>query len=73
MKKKSKNSSEKKMALTTEEKAALIGKIKKIPSYPSEYTIKEIWEHSGFTLCSFIENNLICNVEILKDPPPKIS
>jgi len=60
--------------MTQEEKDALIGKKKIITGISTTpFTIKEIWEHNGFTLCSFNECSVVCNVEILKDPTPQIS
>ncbi len=55
--------------MTLEEKNAIIGTKKIITgNSPIAYTVKEIWEHKEFTLCSFNETSIVCNVEILKNP-----
>jgi hypothetical protein len=54
--------------MTQEEKVALIGKKKLIMgNSDTPYTIKEIWEHKGFTLVSFEETPIVCSIVVLKD------
>jgi hypothetical protein len=53
--------------MTPEETTALVGKKMIITgNSPTPYTVKEIWEHNGMTLCSFIEVPIVCNFDILK-------
>jgi hypothetical protein len=57
-----------KLKMTQEEKVALVGKKKLITGNSNvPYTIKEIWEYKGFTLVSFEETPIVCNIVILKD------
>lgn len=53
--------------MTEEEKKAIVGKKKLIVGNPIPYTVKEVWEHHNFILCSFEEVPTICNYVILKD------
>ena len=59
--------------MTREEKDAIIGKKKVITGNSSPpYTVKEIWEHKGLTLCSFEESKIVVNIDIVKDPPAEL-
>jgi hypothetical protein len=55
--------------MTLEEKNSIIGTKKIIVGISTiPYTVKEIWEHNGITLCSFVEITAVVNIETIKNP-----